>query len=71
MLDYRWLASASEYDWKLRLWDALPGYLAERSPLALPELDRRLRINPRSASDLLLRAEVNARAGKWQEAATD
>jgi WD40 repeat protein/tRNA A-37 threonylcarbamoyl transferase component Bud32 len=69
--DGRWLASASEYDWKVRLWDALPGYLAERSPLALPELNRRLRINPKSVSDLLLRAEVYARAGKWQEAAAD
>ncbi len=68
--DGRWLTNVGE-DGKVRLWDALPGYLAERSPLALPELERRLRTNPRSAPDLLLRAEVHARAGKWQEAAAD
>jgi WD40 repeat protein len=69
--DGRWLANTDESDGKVRLWDALPGYLAERSPLALPELERRLRINPQSAPDLLLRAEVYARAGKWQEATAD
>jgi dipeptidyl aminopeptidase/acylaminoacyl peptidase len=69
--DGRWLASADEYEGKVRLWDALPGYLAERSPLALPELNRRLRVHPQSAADFLLRAEVYARAGKWREAAAD
>jgi WD40 repeat protein len=69
--DGRWLASVGENDWKVRLWDALPGYLAERSLLALPELERRLRTNPHSAANLLLRAEVYARAGQWQEAAAD
>jgi hypothetical protein len=69
--DGRWLASADENDGTVRLWDALPGYLAERSPLALPELERRLRLNPQSAADRLLLAEVYARAGKWQEAAAD
>jgi hypothetical protein len=68
--DGRWLTSVGD-DGKVRLWDALPGYLAERSPLALPELGRRLRTAPKSTSDLLLRAEVYARAGKWQEAAED
>jgi WD40 repeat protein len=69
--DGRCLASAGELEWKVRLWDALPGYLAERSPLALPELDRRLRINPHSFPDLMTRAEVHARAGQWQSAAAD
>lgn len=68
--DGRWLTSVGQ-DGKVRLWDALTGYLAEGSPLALPELDRKLRVNPHSASDLLLRAELYARAGKWQEAAAD
>jgi eukaryotic-like serine/threonine-protein kinase len=68
--DGRWLASADDGG-KVHLWDALPGYLAERSPLALPELERKLRAAPPSAADLVLRAEVYARAGKWQEAAAD
>jgi WD40 repeat protein/serine/threonine protein kinase len=69
--DGRWLGSVDELQNTIRLWDALPGYLAERSPLALPELDRRLRTNPRSVPDRLLRAEVFARTGKWQGAAAD
>jgi WD40 repeat protein len=64
------LASAGR-DGTVRLWDATPGYAADRSALLLPELDRRLRAHPDSIPDLLLRAEVRARQGGWDEAAAD
>jgi WD40 repeat protein/tetratricopeptide (TPR) repeat protein len=64
------LASASS-DQTVRLWDAGPGYVVERSPSLLPELDRRLKARPDSASDLRLRAEIRARLGRWEQAAAD
>jgi hypothetical protein len=64
------LASAG-WDRTVRIWDASPGYLRARSPSLLPDLDRRLAIEPRSAPDLQLRAEVHARLGQWDQAASD
>jgi WD40 repeat protein/serine/threonine protein kinase/tetratricopeptide (TPR) repeat protein len=55
----------------VKLWTAAPGYLAERSPLVLPDLDRRRKAHPPSALDLRLRAEVQARLGRWDQAAAD
>jgi tetratricopeptide (TPR) repeat protein len=45
--------------------------MAERSPLLLPELDRRLKAEPKSTLDLRLRAEIQARLGHWDQAAAD
>jgi WD40 repeat protein/tetratricopeptide (TPR) repeat protein len=68
--DGRCLASASE-DGTVRLWDVTRGYLADRSPLSLPELNRRLKSDPGSIPDLHLRAEIQARLGHWDQAAAD
>jgi WD40 repeat protein/tetratricopeptide (TPR) repeat protein len=68
--DGRRLASSSD-DKTIRLWDATPGYVAERSPSVLPDVDRRLGSNAGSSADLLLRAEIQARRGRWNEAAMD
>jgi WD40 repeat protein/serine/threonine protein kinase/tetratricopeptide (TPR) repeat protein len=67
--DHR-LATAS-FDGTVRIWDATPGYGAERSSELLPELDRRLKTQPGNRADLLLRAEVQARLGRWKQAAAD
>jgi WD40 repeat protein/serine/threonine protein kinase/tetratricopeptide (TPR) repeat protein len=64
------LASAG-YDGTVRVWDATAGYAADHSPHLLPALDRRLDAQLRSASDLRLRAEVQARLGHWDQAAAD
>jgi hypothetical protein len=64
------LASAS-WDRTVRIWDASPGYISERSPELLPGLERRLAVQPQSAPDLQLRAEIHARLGQWDQAASD
>jgi pentatricopeptide repeat protein len=68
--DGRRLASSGN-DGTVRVWDVTPGLVAERSPLLLPELDRRLRADPRRRADLHLRAEILARQGRWEQAAAD
>jgi WD40 repeat protein/serine/threonine protein kinase/tetratricopeptide (TPR) repeat protein len=68
--DGRRLASSGN-DGTVRVWDVTPGFVAERSPLLLPELDRRLRADPRRLADLNLRAEIQARQGRWEPAAAD
>jgi WD40 repeat protein/tetratricopeptide (TPR) repeat protein len=68
--DGRRLASSSD-DKSIRLWDATPGYVAERSPLVLMDVDKRLGSNTASSADLFLRAEIQARQGRWNEAAKD
>jgi WD40 repeat protein/serine/threonine protein kinase/tetratricopeptide (TPR) repeat protein len=68
--DGRRLASASQ-DGTVRLWDVARGYLVERSPLLLPEIERRLGAEPQSVPDLRLRSEIQARLGHWDEAAAD
>ncbi len=64
------LASSGQ-DQTVRLWDATAGYREERSPLLLPELERRLKADPHSAPDLRVRAEIHARLGHWDRAAAD
>jgi WD40 repeat protein/serine/threonine protein kinase len=64
------LASAS-WDRTIRIWDASPGYIDERSPVLLPGVDRRLAVQPPSAPDLQVRAEIRARLGQWDRAAAD
>jgi WD40 repeat protein/tetratricopeptide (TPR) repeat protein len=68
--DGRRLASC-DADHAVKLWTATPGYVAEQPALVLPELDRRLKANPHSVPDRRLRAEIQARLGRWDEAATD
>jgi WD40 repeat protein/serine/threonine protein kinase/tetratricopeptide (TPR) repeat protein len=68
--DGQCLASASQ-DGTVRLWDVTPGYMVERSSLLLPEIDRRLRTEPQSVPDFRLRAEIQARLGRWDQAAAD
>jgi WD40 repeat protein/serine/threonine protein kinase/tetratricopeptide (TPR) repeat protein len=58
-------------DGTVRIWDALPGYREERSPVLLPELDRRLSEEPPRPADLRFRAEIHARRGAWEQAAAD
>jgi WD40 repeat protein/serine/threonine protein kinase len=64
------LASTS-WDKTIRIWDATRGYTAERSPALLPILERRLAVRPQKPEDLQLRAEIHARLGRWDEAASD
>jgi WD40 repeat protein/serine/threonine protein kinase/tetratricopeptide (TPR) repeat protein len=68
--DGRRLASAGA-DQTIRIWDVTPGYASERSPLLLPELDRRLGADARSIPDLSLRAEILSCQGRWEQAADD
>ena len=51
--------------------DATLGYAVERSPQALPGLDRRLATDPQTPRCLMLRAETLASQGNWDKAATD
>jgi WD40 repeat protein len=55
----------------IRIYDATAGYLVERAPQYLPQLDRRLAADPRNANDWHLRAEIDSRRDDWQEATTD
>ena len=68
--DGRRLASAG-MDGAIRIWDVSPGFAAERSPLLLPELERRLAADSHRLADLQLRAETLARLGRWEQAAAD
>ena len=58
-------------DPKIHIFDATGGYLAERAPQYLPQLDRRLAADPRFADGWRLRAEIDSRRDDWEEAATD
>lgn len=64
------LASAGD-DPSVRVYDATAGYLFERAPQYLPQLDRRLAADPKNAANWLLRAEVDSRRVDWEEATTD
>jgi eukaryotic-like serine/threonine-protein kinase len=64
------LASTS-WDKTIRIWDAARGFTAERSPTLLPVLERRLTVQPQEPEDLRSRAEIHARRGRWDEAASD
>jgi hypothetical protein len=55
----------------IRLYDASAGYLAEEAPQYLPQLDRRLSVDPKNSSDWLLRAGIDSRRADWDEATTD
>jgi WD40 repeat protein/serine/threonine protein kinase len=55
----------------VHLYDATAGYLDERAPQYLPQLDRRLSADPKNADDWLLRAEIDSRRDDWDEATTD
>jgi WD40 repeat protein len=53
------------------IWDATPAFLGERSPTILPELDERIRRDPADATARRHRAEVLARQGDWDAAASE
>ncbi len=53
------------------VFDAAAGYLAERAPQYLPELDRRLSDNPADLTNWETRAEIDSRRDDWNEAAQD
>lgn len=61
------LASGSE-DGLNRIYDATTGYLAARSPLLLPVLERRLAANPMKSADWRARVEVYAQQHDWKQA---
>jgi WD40 repeat protein len=61
------LASAGE-DQVILVHDATAGYLAARTPAALPLLDRRLAFEPNNPTDLRLRADLLAIRGEWKQA---
>jgi WD40 repeat protein len=52
-------------------WDATPGFLRERSPSILLALGERIRRDPADTTARRLRAEVLARRGDWDAAASD
>jgi WD40 repeat protein/tRNA A-37 threonylcarbamoyl transferase component Bud32 len=58
-------------DNKVRIYDATAGYLDQKAPQYLPQLDRRLSADPRNADNWRLRAEIDARRDDWEEATTD
>jgi WD40 repeat protein/serine/threonine protein kinase len=53
------------------LWDATTGFLAERSAAALPWLNERIRRETSGTTARRLRAEVLARQGDWDAAASE
>jgi len=53
------------------VWDATPGFLGERSPSTLMALGERIRRDPADATARRLRAEVLARQGEWDAAASE
>ena len=53
------------------IWDATPGFLAEQSVSTLPELGERIGRDPADATARRQRAEVLARQGDWDAAASD
>jgi WD40 repeat protein/serine/threonine protein kinase len=64
------LASAGE-DETILVCDATRGHVLERSPRLLAVLDRRLAADPNNVKDRQARAEIHARQGDWDRAASD
>jgi WD40 repeat protein len=56
---------------RIAIYDATPGYVGSASPWILPMVDARLAADPKRASDWRLRSQVDANAGKWDDAAHD
>jgi WD40 repeat protein/serine/threonine protein kinase/tetratricopeptide (TPR) repeat protein len=65
------LLASSGKDQTVRLWDATPGYVVDGSPSLLAGLDERLQAGLQSSRDLRLRAKIEARLGRWDQAAAD
>jgi WD40 repeat protein/tetratricopeptide (TPR) repeat protein len=67
----RLASGGASADPTVRLWDATPGYIAERSPELLPALDQRIAADPKDLSARRLRGEIRVGQEDWQRAAAD
>lgn len=58
-------------DLTARVFNCSPGEIAARSPRYFPVLNERIAQGTAEGSDFLLRAEIEARQGRWTQAAAD